>query len=154
MLGAAITLLVALISSLWRFLAAQSPSSPLHLGPLLGPIESLSYACWVAGFGGLAVAAIMRSSDFDRRAAKKISTALVVGWVLLLSGLILGAVLGTYGTQVIKALPAHRCRAHLQVAGLRIDRIRAGPFANHRRWKISRHRQGLIYFLHQNQNDT
>jgi hypothetical protein len=36
------SLVLAALASAWRFFAAQSPSSPLYLGPLLGPIESVA----------------------------------------------------------------------------------------------------------------
>jgi hypothetical protein len=102
---AALTLIVAALASLWRFFALQSPSSPLHMGPLRGPIESLAEGCWIAGFGGMAVAAILPRLGADHRLVKRVCLLLLVGWGIMLVGLVAGAFLGTSGTQVIKAYP-------------------------------------------------
>jgi len=103
--AAALTLLVAALSSIWRFLAAQSPSSPIHVGPLVGPIENLATAGWIAGVAGLALAALWPRLALAPATARRIAILLVGGWAVLLVGLALGAVLGTTGTQVIKAYP-------------------------------------------------
>jgi len=103
--ASAVTLLVAVAASLWRVLAAQSPSSPLHVGPLLGPIDSLADACWIAGFGGLALASVIAAGLVRRREATRAAALLGIGWALVLAGLILGAVAGTTGVQIIKAYP-------------------------------------------------
>lgn len=102
---AVLTLIVAAIASLWRFFALQSPSSPLHIGPLRGPIESLAEGCWIAGFGGMAIAAVLPRFGADHRLAKRVCLLLLVGWGIMLVGLVAGALLGTSGTQVIKAYP-------------------------------------------------
>ena len=102
---AALTMIVAAVASLWRFFALQSPSSPLHMGPLRGPIESLAEGCWIAGFGGLAIAAILPRLDADHRLVRRVYFLLLVGWGIMLVGLVAGAFLGTSGTQVIKAYP-------------------------------------------------
>ena len=99
------TLIIGALASAWRLFAAQSPSSPLHIGPLVGPIDTLEMACWIAGFGGLAIAALLNSGLLDGRAARKAAILLLLGWGLFLAGLLTGAILGTHGTQIIKAYP-------------------------------------------------
>jgi hypothetical protein len=99
------TLLVAAIASAWSFLAAQSPSSPLHLGPLLGPIESLARTCWLAGAVGLALTAALPALGLREKNARLALRLLGLGWVILLGGMVAGALLGTTGTQVIQAFP-------------------------------------------------
>jgi len=99
------TLLVAATASAWSFLAAQSPSSPLHVGPLVGPIDSLARACWLAGAVGLSLTAVLPSLSLregDERLALRL---LALGWAVLLGAMLAGALLGTTGTQVIKAFP-------------------------------------------------
>ncbi len=75
------------------------------MGPLRGPIESLADGCWIAGFGGMAIAAIIPRLGADHRLAKRVCLLLLVGWGIMLVGLVAGAFLGTSGTQVIKAYP-------------------------------------------------
>ena len=99
------TLLIGALASVWRLFAAQSPSSPLHVGPLVGPIDTLEMACWIAGFGGVALAALMTTGLLDRAPARKAAVLLLLGWGLILAGLLTGAILGTHGTQIIKAYP-------------------------------------------------
>jgi len=100
-----VTLIVAALSSVWLFLALQSPSSPLHLGPLVGPIESLVRACWLAGFGAFALAAFFEVLNLQVQDERRIVFALVAGWAVLMTGFVAGAFLGTCGVQVIKAYP-------------------------------------------------
>ena len=99
------TLLVAAVASAWSFLAAQSPSSPLHLGPLLGPIESLARTCWLAGAVGLSLTAVLPTLGLREKDERLALRLLALGWAVLLGGMVAGALLGTTGTQVIKAFP-------------------------------------------------
>jgi hypothetical protein len=105
LIASALTLVLAALASIWRFLAAQSPSSPIHLGPLVGPIDNLATGCWIAGVAGLALAALWPRLGLARGPSRRIVVLFVGGWTVLLAGLILGAALGTTGTQVIKAYP-------------------------------------------------
>lgn len=102
---AVITLVIAALASAWRFFAAQSPSSPIHLGPLLGPVESLALAAWIGGVAGLALTAVLPRLGLDPSAERRVVIALVCGWVVLLASFFAGALLGTHGTQVIRAYP-------------------------------------------------
>ena len=104
-IASTLTLIAAALASVWRFLAAQSPSSPIHLGPLVGPIDNLAIGSWIAGGIGLALAGVWTRLELARGPARRIVMLLVGGWTILLIGLVVGAVLGTTGTQVIKAYP-------------------------------------------------
>jgi hypothetical protein len=99
------TLVFAAIVSAWGFLAAQSPSSPLHVGPLVGPIVSLAQACWLAGAIGLALAAALPGLSLRVGDERRTLALLALGWAILLVAMTAGAILGTTGTQVIKAYP-------------------------------------------------
>lgn len=99
------TLVIAALASAWRFFAAQSPSSPIHLGPLLGPVESLAAAAWIGGVAGLALTAALPRLALDPRAERRAVIALTCGWLVLLASFVAGAFLGTHGTQVIRAYP-------------------------------------------------
>jgi hypothetical protein len=104
--GAAIaTLLIAALASGWRFFGAQSPSSPLHVGPLLGPVESLALVAWIGGGILLALFAAFPRLGIDPRAERRAVLLLVAGWVVLLASFVAGAFLGTHGTQVFRAYP-------------------------------------------------
>jgi len=102
---AVITLVIAALASGWRFFAAQSPSSPVHLGPLLGPVESLTLFSWVGGIAGLALYAALPRMQLVARAERRVVLLLACGWIVLLVSFIAGALLGTHGTQVIRAYP-------------------------------------------------
>jgi hypothetical protein len=103
--SSAVTLIVAAAASAWSFLAAQSPSSPLHLGPLAGPVDSLARACWLAGAIGLSLAAVLPGLALREADERRTLRLLAVGWAVLLGAMVAGAILGTTGTQVIKAYP-------------------------------------------------
>jgi hypothetical protein len=100
-----VTLLVAALASAWSFLAAQSPSSPLHLGPLVGPIDSLARSCWLAGVVGLSLTAALPTLGLREGDERRTLRLLALGWAVLLGGMVAGALLGTTGTQVIQAFP-------------------------------------------------
>ncbi|MCK9459155.1 MAG: hypothetical protein M0R80_05910 [Proteobacteria bacterium] len=99
------TLLFAAVVSAWGFLAAQSPSSPLHVGPLVGPVVSLAQACWLAGAIGFALAAALPTLSLRKGDERRTVALLALGWAILVVAMTAGAVLGTTGTQVIKAYP-------------------------------------------------
>jgi NAD/NADP transhydrogenase beta subunit len=103
--SSAATLVVAAAASAWSFLAAQSPSSPLHVGPLAGPIDSLARACWLAGAVGLSLAAVLTIVSMREADERRTLRLLALGWIILLGAMVAGAILGTTGTQVIKAYP-------------------------------------------------
>jgi hypothetical protein len=103
--SSAVTLVVAAAASAWSFLAAQSPSSPLHIGPLVGPIDSLARACWLAGALGLSLTAALPALAMREADERRTLRLLALGWAVLLGAMIAGALLGTTGTQVIKAYP-------------------------------------------------
>jgi len=102
---AAASLVLASIASVWSFLAAQSPSSPLHLGPLAGPIDSLARSCWLAGAVGLSLSAGLHALELDAADERRIVRLLGIGWIILCAAMLAGALLGTNGTQVIQAYP-------------------------------------------------
>lgn len=102
---AVVTLVVAALASGWRFFAAQSPSSPVHIGPLVGPVESLALVAWLGGIAGLALCAALPRMGLPARAERRVVLLLVCGWVVLLASFVAGALLGTHGTQVIRAYP-------------------------------------------------
>ena len=102
---AATSLVAAAIASLWAFLAAQSPSSPLHLGPLVGPIEALARACWLAGAVGLSLSVALPALELDAARERWALRLLAAGWVVLFVAMLAGALLGTTGTQVIRSYP-------------------------------------------------
>jgi len=102
--GAA-ALAAAAIASAWSLLAAQSPSSPLHVGPLREPVESLALAAWLAGIGEIALAAVISRLEPDPARALGLAATVAAGVAIMLCGFCLGAVLGTHGNQVIKAYP-------------------------------------------------
>jgi hypothetical protein len=104
-IASAATLVVAAIASAWCFLAAQSPSSPLHLGSLVGPIDSLARACWLAGAIGLALAAALPGLALREADERRALRLLALGWAVLFGAMLAGALLGTTGTQVIQAYP-------------------------------------------------
>jgi hypothetical protein len=101
----AVTLVVAAAASAWAFLAAQSPSSPLHVGPLVGPIDSLARSCWLAGAVGFSLAAALPALDLCEPDERRALRLLGIGWAVLLLAMAAGALLGTTGTQVIEAYP-------------------------------------------------
>jgi hypothetical protein len=102
---AVVTLVIAALASGWRFFAAQSPSSPVHIGPLLGPIESLVAWAWLGGIAGLTLCAALPRMRLAFRAERRVVLLLAIGWIILLASFLAGAVLGTHGTQVIRAYP-------------------------------------------------
>jgi hypothetical protein len=104
-IAAATTLVLAAGASAWSFFAAQSPSSPLHLGPLVGPIDALARAAWIAGATGLSLAAALPALALRRGDERRTLALLALGWLVLLAAMIAGALLGTTGTQVIEAYP-------------------------------------------------
>ena len=104
-MASAATLVLAAAASAWSFLAAQSPSSPLHVGPLAGPVDALARACWLAGALGFALAAALPSLALREADERRALRLLALGWVILLGAMIAGSLLGTTGTQVIKAFP-------------------------------------------------
>jgi hypothetical protein len=115
--ASAVTLLVGAIASAWAFLASQSPSSPLHVGPLVGPVEALAHACWLAGALGFALVAALPALGLREDDERRTVRLLALGWAVLLGGLIAGAVLGTSGTQVIKAFPRTVAVVLVKLAG-------------------------------------
>ena len=104
-MAATATLVIAAVASAWGFLAAQSPSSPLHLGPLVGPVDSLARACWIAGAVGLSLAAALPALSLRPGDERRAVVLLGIAWAILLAAMCAGALLGTTGTQVIKAYP-------------------------------------------------
>lgn len=102
---AAASLLAGAVASAWAFLAAQSPSSPLHVGPLVGPIEALARACWIAGAVGLSLSAALPSLGLPAAKERRTARLLGAGWLVLAAAMLAGAILGTTGTQVIQAYP-------------------------------------------------
>jgi hypothetical protein len=100
-----ITLVIAALASGWRFFAAQSPSSPIHIGPLLGPVESLALFAWIGGLAGLAIYSALPRMQLAARDERRTVLMLAAGWIVLLASFIVGAALGTHGTQVIRAYP-------------------------------------------------
>ena len=103
--AATVALVVAAVASAWSFLAAQSPSSPLHLGPLVGPIDALARACWLAGAVGLALTAALPALALRPTDERRALRLLAIGAAALFGAMLAGAILGTTGTQVIKAYP-------------------------------------------------
>ncbi|MDD5309484.1 MAG: hypothetical protein PHU25_19375 [Deltaproteobacteria bacterium] len=99
------TLAVAAMASAWRLLASQSPSSPLHVGPLLGPIEVLADNAWLGGVAGLALLAVLPRLGLPEAKERRAVRLLAAGWLVLLAAFVTGAALGTNGTQVIAAFP-------------------------------------------------
>jgi hypothetical protein len=102
---AAASLVGGALASVWGFLAAQSPSSPLHVGPLVGPIESLARACWLAGGIGLSLAAAIPALSLPERDERLTLRLIAAGWCALFASMLTGALLGTTGTQIIEAYP-------------------------------------------------
>jgi len=105
LLSAAAALAFAVLASAWEFFASQSPSSPLHLGPLAGPVGRLASACWLAGATGLALWSVLGSMGLPARRVRRLKLLALCGWWTLFIGFALGAALGTHGVQVIGAYP-------------------------------------------------
>jgi hypothetical protein len=99
------TLAIAAVASAWRLLASQSPSSPLHVGPLLGPIEVLADNAWLGGVAGLALLAALPRLGLPVAGERRAVRLLAAGWIVLLVAFVAGAALGTNGTQIIAAFP-------------------------------------------------
>jgi len=139
---AAATLVIAALASGWRFFAAQSPSSPIFIGPLLGPIEALALAAWLGGITGLALSAALPRMQLAARAERRVVLLLVCGWIVLLASFVTGAVLGTHGTQVIRAYPRTLAVMLIRLPGflilfaglisLLVALLRRGPGADRR----------------------
>jgi hypothetical protein len=119
-IAAVASLVIAAIASAWGFLAAQSPSSPLHVGPLVGPIESLARACWIAGAIGLALSAALPSLALRPADERRAVILLALGWLVVALALLAGALLGTSGTQVIAAYPKTAAVILVKLAGFAV----------------------------------
>ncbi|HUT77565.1 MAG TPA: hypothetical protein VM285_07755 [Polyangia bacterium] len=105
LLSAAAALVLAVLASGWEFLASQSPSSPLHVGPLAGPVSRLAMTSWLAGIAGLVLWSVLGRLGLPPERIRRSLRFALAGWWLLCAGLVLGAVLGTHGVQVIGAYP-------------------------------------------------
>ncbi|HKU44075.1 MAG TPA: hypothetical protein VJR89_38205 [Polyangiales bacterium] len=93
---AVIVLCVAAAAGVWEVLASQAPGSPISIGMLPGPIESLRETATLLGL--LLLAAVCLVRDTLPRALG-IALHVAVG-VTLLAGLY-GAVTGMHGVQAI-----------------------------------------------------
>jgi hypothetical protein len=128
LLAAAAAFVLAVLASGWEFLASQSPSSPLHVGPLAGPVARLASACWLAGATGLALWCALGRLGLPPRRARRLVRLGLTGWWLLLAGFVVGAVLGTHGVQVIGAYPRMVAVLLFKVAGFVSLAAFAGDF--------------------------
>jgi hypothetical protein len=117
LLSAAAAFVVAVLASGWEFLASQSPSSPLYLGPLAGPVARLASACWLAGAAGLALWSALGRLGLPLERSRRPVRLALAGWWLLCAGVALGAALGTHGVQVVGAYPRGVAVLLLKLAG-------------------------------------
>jgi hypothetical protein len=117
MISAAAALVLAALASGWEFFASQSPSSPIYVGPLVGPVARLASACWFAGVAGLALWSVVDRLGLPAERTRRPLRFALAGWWLLCAGFVLGAALGTHGVQVIGAYPRGVAVLVLKLAG-------------------------------------
>jgi len=89
----------------WHFFASQSPSSPLHLSFLPGPIQR--FAFWSLALGVILplLSLLLPLAVDDDARRDRLERWLLVGAGLKIAGMMLGAVWGVYGVQIIDPRP-------------------------------------------------
>ncbi len=117
LISSAMAFVLAVLASGWEFFASQSPSSPIHVGPLVGPVAHLASACWLAGAAGLALWSTLGRLGLPPERTRRPVRFALAGWWLLFAGFALGAVLGAHGVQVIGAYPRGVAVLLLKLAG-------------------------------------
>jgi hypothetical protein len=106
LVGAGLFLLaLGSLGSVWHFFASQSPSSPLHVSFLPGPIQR--FAFWALALGVvLPICALVLPIAVDDVARRdRIARWLISGAGLKIAGLLLGGLWGVYGVQIVDPRP-------------------------------------------------
>lgn len=110
-------LVLGAVGSLWHFLASQSPDSPFYPSTLPGPVRRFAFWALAAGVVLPLAAVFLEVAGEAAERQRRLALALIGGTGIKLAGLLVGAVLGVYGVQIMDPRPSSVVVMSLRLVG-------------------------------------